>query len=1203
MATLNPIFATGKEQYAAIQCKFFARDTLVVKAHVDSFLASSNLDFIKERYLLVTSNKVSFNLSLECDHQSKPIYIITNSILAHSSINWSKYLRDNLVESLPVLVLRDYQEHAVQSIVQGFVEHDRGTLVMACGSGKTLVALRAIERMAEPSDLIIYWVPSLSLLAQALHDWKNNSLYPLHTFAVCSDRTIGHSIVSSKAGDATAEIDLGFGRDLDLKTDSSVRDSSGSEIEDDIDDFFGASDLNYPCTTDPQVLAIQVRKALMQSKVSSVNGLTGANEQNQDPTVIFATYQSSAVIALAQHFFGLPEFAYAIHDEAHRTASGRLHSGKVLEPYYNCCDLSENMSAAEKALLVVSRWGYGLGIVDDNESCFTRVHNDQYIHCRKRLYMTATPRIFADGVKMQSLQHGTAVYSMDDKTIFGPVFFTFSFAEAVKYGCLSEVKVLALVIDPRALWDITEIRDIASSHQSMMLSTWLLLNKFGLKINEEEDGEPLRRVIAYARRIHPDDENDAISAKYYAANMQRMISNFRKYVLTHKDAAVDVTGLVDAVYASAQSNLDAEAYQFVRTHDMVCDCRYIESSMSEFERGDILEWLASDASDSSKEHDHGHDNAQAQHVCKVLFNVRCLSEGVDVPALDGVVILAQLRSPLEIVQVLGRAMRKAKGKRYGYVLLPLVAPEPGKVESILRSDGGINKLLSVLSAMSAFMGTMESDHQQLLAKLIANTNISFLAPARASGRHSGYSSSIEQAIRRAKGKANLAKFSAMDSENGLISDLQSEVAIMLRAALLNQVGLGQNWLAVGDELGLLCVKQLQLLKDFVHSKISKTSQGYVQAPSLVLRYFEQQQKRLSLSINHELSYGEMCEVLAQHIVICPIVSMLYRKVLRADMGVCLPLSKELESVVASLKSAGLATVNADLHSLYHKVEQRLEYALGEQERRDLIVALFERIIQALFKHNGFSTVTLATPVEVIDFAHQSLNLLLKDKFDCCLSDAKVHIVDPFAGSGYFISRLLQHPDLIKDQDVVRKCRHELHAFELMPAAYYLAAFNLEVVSHDRMVQSKAQAQDVAHHSIMVLTDSFELREQTAFSAKVALSSELEANRSLRTQLDQLDVVVDGGLKVIIGAPPFSGGFSEQIETKFKRRQRGSSPYVELDDRVIASYASNRVSMKSLSLKEAYLRGLRWASDYVGQHGVVALVINASARFEKFIQNE
>ena len=484
------------QTYTAIQCKFYAQDASVPKKEIDSFLAASDTDFFTGRMMIATNSNWSDNALATLANKSVPCIVLDREKLAQSSIDWSQYLKTGQV-NVTKRSLRSYQQTALQNVISGFKTHDRGKLIMACGTGKTYTSLKIAEAQTNNNGFVLFLVPSLALLSQTLSDWKQQSEFPIRAFAVCSDTTVGK------------------------KT------KSGS-----IDELLTPNELNYPATTNEQDLAKHVQNAFKYKE----------QNQEQGMVVIFSTYQSIEVIALAQNKLGMRPFDLVICDEAHRTAGGylinpeltkqeilaqsgilkdadisALNAEQTQAPTQATTEAEPNTAQEKDAKAKTKSRKSKLDFIDEEEAVFTRVHNDQYIHAKKRLYMTATPKIYGDAAQEQKDKNEVVLYSMDDTDVFGPVFHSLNFDEAVQLGCLVDYKVIILASDSRFVRDdSTLIEKINEDHAARIIGSWKALNKYGTSEDLHDDAQPMKRAVGFAQVINRDAKNIKISSKLFA---------------------------------------------------------------------------------------------------------------------------------------------------------------------------------------------------------------------------------------------------------------------------------------------------------------------------------------------------------------------------------------------------------------------------------------------------------------------------------------------------------------------------------------------------------------------------------------------------------------------------------------------------------------------------------------------------------------
>ena len=425
--------------YHAIQCKFFDPAHTLQKGDIDAFFTASGKTFSTSqgvrsftcRIIVSTTDKWSNHAEEALTGQTIPVIRLGVKELADSPVDWSQYKphRPSKLALKAKKTPRPDQEEAISDVLEGFKTHNRGKLIMACGTGKTFTSLKIAEALSGDIGIALFLVPSISLLSQTLREWTAETKRKFHAFAVCSDTKVGRH-----------------------QEDMAVH------------------DLALPATTDPKRLA------------DAVKILCGKRRT----TYIFSTYQSIAVVAAAQKA-GLPEFDLIVCDEAHRTT--------------------------------------GVTLEGDDESHFVRVHNQSFLRGKKRLYMTATPRIYADSAKSKAEESDATLCSMDDEALYGPVFHRLGFGEAVGKGLLSDYKVLVLVVDEKHVSKAIQ-NGLAAGDSELKLEDavkivgcWNGLSK--RLVGEEahnEDPAPMRRAVAFARSIK--------DSKHLAAMFKSVVSEY-----------------------------------------------------------------------------------------------------------------------------------------------------------------------------------------------------------------------------------------------------------------------------------------------------------------------------------------------------------------------------------------------------------------------------------------------------------------------------------------------------------------------------------------------------------------------------------------------------------------------------------------------------------------------------------------------------
>ena len=1033
------------DAFAAIQCKFYDKDAVVPKSGVDSFIAASNRDYFKQRYIITTNENWSENALTEMQNVTPPIQLVRRSMLASSRINWSVYLNTGKVVQQKKRTPRKYQEEAIQRVIEGFKTNDRGKLIMACGTGKTFTSMKIAEKMEGNDGFVMFLVPSLALLSQTLTDWKRQCAVPIHAFAVCSDATTGKA---------------------DLKN---------------VDEITSASDLNYPATTKADRLAEEVKKA------RSKTGMT----------VIFSTYQSIEVVSEAQQKFGMEEIGLIICDEAHRTAGGHYQ--------------------------------------DESDAPFQRIHSDDFIKGKKRLYMTATPRIYGDLVKEQKNNGEVVLYSMDDEQIYGPTFHTITFSQAVALGSLVDYKVIVLsveenILKERALsdYELVQAGGLPVKHAAKVIGCWRALSKLDLanEVSMSDDRQPMRRAVGFAQIIEPNIKYlDRTSSKRFTENFESTIEEF-------KDQQFEELSKKD-------KSLSREAYDLA--YPLKCETRHIDGSMNATEKDALLNWLREEPE---------------ENVCKILFNVRCLSEGVDVPSLDAVLFLSPRKSQVEVVQTVGRVMRVSPqtGKKRGYVIIPIVTPAGLDPSVALNNNADFDVVWQVLNALKSIdteFGAIVDGQRNIIdsskIEVVCVTNKKLNKKAKKNPK----------IIKSKPTKPTPPVQEVFDFNHDEI--LEQEI----RARIVKRVGNRREWGDWAEDVGKICQLQIKHFNDVLKDPTKTKSR----------EAFESFKKELKATLNDSLTDDEIVEMLGQHVVTQPILDALFT--IQTSEGTSYEFSKQnpiaiaMTSMMDSLDKESMRLATKSLEDFYRSVRNRTRTIKTSADRQLLIKELFEKFFKAAFPKQQEKLGIVYTPIEIVDFINQSVADLLKKEFNCSIADDGIHILDPFSGTGTFIARLMQS-GLIPTDRLPNKFEHELHANEIVPLAYYVASMNIEGVFHELCPNEVYQP-----NKVMIWTDTFANNRQSSI-----FSTTLGENNARLAELNRQDI------RVIIGNPPYSVGQDNAND------DNQNEHYAELDDRIAKTYAARTEAVNKNSLYDSYIRAYRWASDRIGNKGIIGFVTNA-----------
>ncbi len=805
---------------------------------------------------------------------------------------------------------------------------------------------------------------------------------------------------------------------------------SDAKVTKDPDDT-SLADLGFPATTSAAQLVGYGKKL----KKNPPKGLT----------VVFSTYQSISAVHEAQEACAFGKFDLIICDEAHRT-TGAIFKGR-------------------------------------EESEFVRVHDAKFIKGAKRLYMTATPRIYGENAKKKADDEFIELCSMDDEAKYGREFHHLTFAQAVKEELLTDYKVLILAVDEK---DMRELHladrdgdgEIDSVDQlAKIVGTWKGLNKQIYKEDEKflgNDFTPMRSAVAFSSTI---------------ADSKSFTGQFNAVIDEHFG--------------------EDEKLQPVAIN-------HVDGGMNALYRSRMIEWLR---------------EANEETGCRILSNAKCLSEGVDVPGLDAVIFLSPKNSFVEVVQAIGRVMRKAPGKQLGYVIIPVLIPMGMDASEALSTNKRFKVIWDVLSAIRS--------HDEAFNALDNKVDIIRVKPPKKKKRGTGN-------WERGTEDGESGDSDEEDPPITIDTERFNEYKKAIQAKLVKACGEHKYWSVWAAEIAEIVQTQIKRI-----TALLKDENGPYE------RDFSKFHATLKSNLNNTVTRDEAIAMLAQQLVSAPIFDALFSdyQFIRNN-----PISKSLETLLARLNENIDKKDRETLDRFYESVRHKASDKTTAAQKQQIVVQLYNNFFNIAFKDTVEKLGIVYTPVPVVDFIVKSVERVLNKHFKCSISDRGVHVLDPFTGTGTFITRLLQS-GFIKPKDLLYKYTHEIHANEIVLLAYYIAAINIESVFHDQIADGKFHPFDG-----IVLTDTFQLGENSD-----DLPGIFPENSERAAKQKKLDI------RVIMGNPPYNVS-------------KGTS-YPNLERRIAETYAQGTDAVNKNSLYDSYIKAFRWASDRIKDKGVVAFVTN------------
>lgn len=1043
---------THEGEYWAIQCKCYNADTYINKPEVDSFISTSGRTFkndegvtvsFSERLWISTTNKWNSTAELTIQNQALPFTRLNLIDLETDEVDWEKLESGLFGEASRIkqFDIMEHQQKAIDKTHEYLKNHDRGKLIMACGTGKTFTSLKIAENETENNGLVLFLVPSIALLGQTLRSWCQQASLPIHPICICSDSQV----------------------------------TKAEEKEDEI--TTNVVDLALPASTD------------VNNIVQQLDYLNRVDKKRM--TVVFSTYQSIDVISIAQKellsrtngTYGT--FDLIICDEAHRTTGVTLKNSK--------------------------------------ESAFVRVHDNEYIRGKKRIYMTATPRLYTDDIKRKAEDNDAILCSMDDTNYYGDEIYRIGFGEAVEKGLLTDYKVLILAVGDK---DITPAlrKSITSEDGSIKTEDAPkfvgCINALSKKVLGDEglikatDPSPMRRAVAFCSKIEASKETARI------------------FTDCQDDYIKDLT--------------DAEQKEMV---DVVA--HHVDGKMSATKRDSELMWLKGQP-----------DNPME---CRMLTNARCLSEGVDVPSLDAVIFVSPKNSQVDVVQSVGRVMRRSEGKKYGYIIIPVIIPEDIEGDEVLEKHANFKVVWTVLNALRAHDDRFNAEVNKIELSKKKPKHIIFGGV----GRSDDDSTATGLEEKKESAAQKLAEQLSMQFE---------ELQNVFYAKLVTKVGTKRYWELWAKDIAKIAEEHIERIKTLIADEGKHK------------KAFEQLMRGLRRNINPNLTEQEAVEMLSQHIISQPVFEALFGDYEFTSNN---PVSKSMQKMLDLLEDEGKTEEEHEkLQKFYSYVRTTVGDIKDSAGRQRLIVELYDKFFKVASPKTVEKLGIVYTPVEVVDYIIHSVANIIRKEFNRSLSDENVHILDPFTGTGTFITRLLQSSH-IRKEDLLRKYNKEIHANEIVLMAYYIASINIENVYHSIM-----ENEEYNSFEGICLTDTFQLGEEA--------SEENMFSEQFPTNSKRVIAQKKKPITVIIGNPPYSVG------QKSANDNAQNQTYPTLNGRIESTYVAESNANNKNSVYDSYIKAFRWASDRINKKdgGIIGFVTNgawldgnAQGGFRKCLERE
>ncbi|MDA7944057.1 MAG: hypothetical protein MPJ06_08690 [Nitrosopumilus sp.] len=615
--------------------------------------------------------------------------------------------------------------------------------------------------------------------------------------------------------------------------------------------------------------------------------------------------------------------------------------------------------------------------------------------------------------------------------------------------------------------------------------------------------EPAKLSAVWHAVLHPDDNKKTDI-------LQRVIV-FSNRIAKSKEFA----GQTDTDVGTFQAVVDM--YNKEKKTGYTAETRHIDGRSKALERRRHIRWLS--------------DSHEAPDTCRMLSNARCLSEGVDVPALDGVVFVEPRKSKIDVVQSVGRVMRRSEGKKYGYVILPVALPA-GKPYHESLNDGKTFKVAwEVLRALRSHDESFAVEINKLILEQTDDPEgltgrISVVTPDKVSEEMS------EEMVTAFFGK--------------------------LRSALVREVGDVNHYDAYGEQIGAAAAK--------IEARIQKGIKSNKSTKDAISSF----NKSLKKVVSDAIAEKDTVQVVSQHMVLSRVFDGLFKGKFRSEN----PVAKEFEKVVRKLN---MPDITADLEEFYKEVDDEMEQITTREGRQSFIKKIYGNFFASADKKGAEKHGIVYTPIECIDFIINSVEYLLHKHFGKGFNTKGVSVLEPFAGTGTFITRLLES-GLVKDLE--NKYLTAISANELILLAHYVSTINIETT-----YESLAGG-NYLHFPGMAYTDTLDMNPRHIERPDLSRRQQ-KVDRDLPELDNRIRSQMKRKINVIVGNPPYSAG-----QRAFDDNNP-NPPYPELDTRIEETYGKGVSGKAKSQLRDSYIRSIRWMSDRISECGIIGIITNGS----------
>lgn len=801
--------------------------------------------------------------------------------------------------------------------------------------------------------------------------------------------------------------------------------------------------------------------------------------------IIFSTYQSALRIKEAQNH-GLGEIDLMICDEAHRSV-GAMYS----------------LSKSDREAMLGD-------MGDEAYNSFTICHSNEHIKAKKRLYMTATPKVYKDNAKAKAQESDNFVFSMDDTDTFGGEIYSLNFDQAIRQNLLTDYKVIILALKTENLSSVANNAISKLKAEGTKLHGKMIDNEFVCKIIGTHKGLAKQDLITLDSQNQQDND---FKNEFDKALSRRAIS-FCRNIKTSQNITSSFKTIIDCY------NEEMKRKSF-KNLDISID--HIDGTMNSKIRLDKLTEL----------------NNPKEKTCNVLSNARCLSEGIDVPALDSIVFFDGRSAIVDIIQAVGRVMRKAEGKEMGYIILPIALSE----SEINDLDKAVNN--TNFQNIWRVLKSLRSHDPSLVDEAVFKEKIKIVLSDDTPLTTDPSKKDKKEGTENEQEKKQIQTLFDVTTLNAL-----ADAVYNVMPTKLGDKGYWESFSAktakIAETLNMrlraIFAKKPLILKDFLSS--------------------------LRENIHQYIEEDEAIDMICSHIITKPIFDVIFGE------SVENPIGKALDKVLEKVSELGLEEEETKyLDKLYTSVRENANYAVSQKSKQELIKNLYDTFLRTAFKKQSEKLGIVYTPIEVVDFILRATNDILKKHFNTNYNDPSVKVFDPFTGTGSFITRLLAEDNNLISQEALKdKFENGLFAQDIVLLSYYIALIN---------ITQTAQSRDssLGNFKNIALTDSLDYLEEKSNSGVLPAFEDLEGNKKIKNAIDNQRI------RVIVGNPPYSGGANSQNDNN------ANLSHPNLEKRVFETYSKRSTANLAKNTRDTLIQAIRMASDRLEDKGVLGFVVN------------